>query len=286
MPTRKPLFSLAASCAAALSVACTGGGAAPHLARGNVFVNNGKLEEAAAEYEEAARLAPKSELARERLADTLYDLNRKEAALAWYRAATLVDPGSVTARIGAARVLADGGDLAGARAELTSALASAPTNLYARISRGNLETRAGDRKAALEDYATAVHLKSDNVPALAAYGIALLEDGQIDEAERTFDRIVKLAPDAPSGWYGRARVSAQRGDAAATARDLNEAQKRILPDARRSLRDQGVPAAALEARAVAAADAARARLLAEPAFARYLADPAFRAAAGFAAPGK
>lgn len=262
MPNRNaaPFFAV-------LFVACTGGGAAPHLARGNVLVNNGKLQDAAAEYEEAARLAPRSELARERLADTLYDLGRKEAALAWYRAATVVDPGAVTAHIGAARVLADGHDLAGAQAELTAALAAAPTNLYARISRGNLEERAGDRKAALADYATAVHLKSDNVPALTQYGLALLEDGQVEEAQRTFDRIVKLAPQAPTGWYGLARVSAQRGDAKATATDLGEAVKRILPEARRSLREQGIPAAALEERAQAEARTATAKLLAEPAFA-------------------
>ena len=41
------------------------------------MVNNGKLEEAAAEYAEAARLSPRSELARERLGDALYDLGKR-----------------------------------------------------------------------------------------------------------------------------------------------------------------------------------------------------------------
>jgi tetratricopeptide (TPR) repeat protein len=268
--------------AAALAcVGCRGDAGAAHLARGNVMVNNGKLEEAATEYAEAARLSPRSELARERLGDALYDLGRKDEALAAYRAAAQADPGAATARIGAARVLADKGDLSAARVELTAALAAAPTNLYARLSRGNLAARAGDRKAALEDYATAVHLKSDNLPALSQYGLALLEDGQVDEAERTFDRAVGLAPEAPAGWYGRARVQARRGDKAGAASALAEAQKHILPEARRSLREQGVPAASLEDRAQEQARAARATLGAEPAFAGFAADPAFRAAAGF-----
>src|SRR5216683_7946494 len=118
--------------------ACTGDPSAPHLARGNVLVNNGKREEAAAEYREAARLAPRSAQPRERLGDTLYDLGRKDEALAAYRDASSVDPDSVTARIGAARVLSDKGDLAAARVELTAALEKAPTNLFLLLSRGNL----------------------------------------------------------------------------------------------------------------------------------------------------
>jgi tetratricopeptide (TPR) repeat protein len=232
------------------------------------------------EYAAAARLSPKSELARERLGDTLYDLGRKDEALAAYRDAARVDPTAVTARIGAARILSDKGDFAEARKELSAALERAPTNLFALLSRGNLAARANDPKAALEDYATAVHLKSDNVPALTHYGLALLEDGQIDPAERTFDRVVKLAPDSPTGWYGRARIAAARGDGRAAGAALAEAEKRILPDARANLHEQGVPDAALEARAQEEARTTRTRLREEPAFARLSADPGFRASAG------
>src|ERR1700750_1307431 len=103
----------------ALGFACTGDLAAPHLARGNVLVNNGKREEAAAEYREAARLSPKAALPLERLGDTLHDLGRADEALAAYRAASSREPTSVTARIGAARILIEQGRLADARGELT-----------------------------------------------------------------------------------------------------------------------------------------------------------------------
>src|SRR2546425_831827 len=103
--------------------ACTGDPSAPHLARGNVLVNNGKREEAAAEYREAARLAPKSSLPLERLGDVLYDLRRKDEALAAYREAAARDAGAFTARIGAARVLTELGKLDDARGELALAVA-------------------------------------------------------------------------------------------------------------------------------------------------------------------
>src|SRR3954449_283974 len=99
----------AAALAAALVSACNADSSAPHLARGNVLVNTGHAEEAVGEYREAARLAPRNAVARERLGDTLYDLGRKDEALAGYRDAAAVDPGSVAARIGVARVLGDRG---------------------------------------------------------------------------------------------------------------------------------------------------------------------------------
>jgi tetratricopeptide (TPR) repeat protein len=267
----------------ACAAACTGDSSAPHLARGNVLVNNGKREEAAAEYRQAARLAPKSPLPLERLGDVLYDLGKKDEALAAYREAATRDPGAFTARIGAARVLTDQGKLADAREELTTALRGQPANLYLLLSRGNLNQRAGDAKAALRDYETAVHLESRNVPALFHYGAALLQDGQVEEAGRTFDRLVEVAPDAPEGWFGRALWLARRGDRPRAAEALASANVRLEKAARGRLAEQGVKGEALDKATTEAIHRSREQMEADPAFAPFAADPAFRRAAGFAA---
>jgi tetratricopeptide (TPR) repeat protein len=276
-------MKLPAALTLALAWACNTDASAPHLARGNVLVNNGKREEAAAEYREAARLSPKSALARERLGDVLYDLGRKEEALAAYRDASARDSAGFTSRIGAARVLADLGKISEARDELTTALSSNPTNLYLLLSRGNLSQRAGDAKAALRDYETAVHLESRNVPALFQYGGALLQDGQVDEAGRTFERLVEVAPEAPEGWFGRARWLARRGDAVGAARALAAANDRVDADAKRRLSEQGLRGEALERAAADAARKSRAQMESDPAFAAFATDADFRKAAGFAA---
>jgi tetratricopeptide (TPR) repeat protein len=266
----------------AFAAACTGDPSAPHLARGNVLVNNGKREEAAAEYREAARLAPKSPLPAERLGDVLYDLGRRDEALAAYREAATRDPGAFTARIGAARVLTALGRLSDARDELTLALRGQPTNLYLLLSRGNLYQRSGDSKAALRDYEAAVHLESRNVPALFQYGAALLEDGQVDEAGRTFDRLVAVAPDAPEGWFGRALWSARRGDRGRAADGLAAANQRVEAAARRGLVEQGMKGEALDRATAETTRRSREQMEADPAFAPFAADPVFRRAAGFA----
>src|SRR6267143_7158278 len=124
--------------------------------------------------------------------------------------------------------------------------AQAATNLYVLLSRGNLAARAGDRKAALADYERAVHLKSDNVPALYQYGLALLEDGQVPEAMATFDRLLRVSPQSPQGYYGRARVLAAQGDGKRAGEALSEAVRRVEPDARERLAEQGLKGEALE----------------------------------------
>lgn len=264
-----------------LLLGCTGDPAAPHLARGNVLVNNGKREEAASEYREAARLSPKAALPLERLGDTLHDLGRADEALTAYRQASARDPGSITARIGAARVLLEQGRLADARGELTLALRDQPSNLYALLSRGNVLQREGNLKAALEDYQTAVHLKSTNVPALYQYGLALLADGQQEEAQRTFDRLVKVAPDSPEGYHGRARGAAARGDAAGAARALREAGERVAKDARTQLAEQGLTGDALERAAAETTRRSLAQMRSETAFAAFASDASFRRTAGW-----
>jgi superkiller protein 3 len=267
----------AAAFALVLAAACNTDASAPHLARGNVLVNNGRREEAAKEYREAARLAPRSALARERLGDTLYDLGRKDEALAAYHeAAALERASSFTARIGAARVLEDKGDLKGARAELSAALEQEPTNLFLLLSRGNLARRAGDGKAALADAERAVHLKSDNVPALYQYGLALLDDGQVPQAGATFDRLLKVSSNSPEGYYGRARYFAARGEGALAAEALAKAAKLVESDARARLEEQGLKGEALDKAAHAAAGRSLASMQQDPAFARWARDPGFR----------
>jgi tetratricopeptide (TPR) repeat protein len=266
----------AAALCLVLCGACNTDQAAPHLARGNVLVNNGKREEAAAEYREAARLAPRSALARERLGDSLYDLGRKQEALAAYRDALAVDAGSVTAAVGVARVLSDEGDLPEARASLTAALARAPSNIFLLLSRSNLAARAGDFDAALSDAEQAARFKSKDVPALYQYGMMLLAKNRPDEAAKVFDRLLQYAPRSPEGYYGRARVLAARGERAAAAEALAAAAKQVEPDARTRLQEQGYRGDALETAVQEAKTRSLASMQKDPAFARWAQDPGFR----------
>lgn len=264
-----------------LCAACNTDASAPHLARGNVLVNNGKRAEAAAEYREAARLAPKSALPRERLGDALYDLGQKPQALAAYRDALAVDPSSVTAAVGVARVLSDENDLVGARAALSAALERAPSNIFLLLSRSNLAASAGDFDQALADAEQAARYKSKDVPALYQYGMMLLAKDRAPEAGAVFDRLLQYSPQSPEGHYGQARVFAARGDEANAAEALAAAAKQVEPDARARLVEQGYRGDALETAVREARDRSLVAMQKDPAFARWAQDPGFRRGAAW-----
>jgi tetratricopeptide (TPR) repeat protein len=231
---RHPYLALA--CAAALAAGCPAEtNPASHLARGNVLANQKKWEEALEAYRRAAEVAPGSALAREREGDVLWELGRREEALGAYRAAAAADPRAATPHIGAARALDAAGDLAGARAELTRALEQQPGNLFALLSRGNLLLKAGDRKAAVEDFEHALKLDGRNPGALYALGGALIPTDAVRAGE-AFDAIERLDPGSPLAPYGRARLSAFRGDRPAALSALLETLRR-KPDLEAQLFD-------------------------------------------------
>jgi tetratricopeptide (TPR) repeat protein len=271
----------AAFFALALCAACNTDQSAPHLARGNVLVNNGKREEAVVEYREAARLAPRNALARERLGDALYDLGRKPEALTAYQDTLAVDPGSVTAAVGIARVLSDQGDLPKAREALSAALARAPSNIFLLLSRSNLAARAGDFDAALADADQAVRFKSKDTAVLYQYGMMLLAKNKPGEAGPIFDRLLEYAPQSPEGYYGRARVFAARGEGAFAAEALAAAAKHVEPDARARLQEQGFKGPALETAVQEARERSISSMQKDPAFARWAQDPGFLRGAGW-----
>jgi thioredoxin-like negative regulator of GroEL len=96
--------------------------------------------------------------------------------------------------------------------------------------------------------------------------MALLEDGQSNEAAATFDRLLQVAPRSPEGYYGRARVFAARGDGDKAGAALKAAAALVEPDARARLAEQGIKG---EAAVRAATERSLAAMRSDPAFARW-----------------
>jgi tetratricopeptide (TPR) repeat protein len=221
-----------------------------HLARGNVLQNQGKLDEAMAEYRAAADADPRASTPWLRIGDLLYGQGKKEEAIAAYRQSADRNPGQMEAWTGMARAQSDLGRPAEARASLGRALTVRPSDLYARLSRAQLALDQGDVTEALADAQEAVRLDDRNPSSLFLYGCALVAAKDYPAAAATFDRLQASAPTSPLAPYGRARLELARGYRA-----------RAL-DALRNL-------AALdpEARAKLASDAHFAELRGDPAFA-------------------
>ncbi len=205
--------------ALALCLAACREQAQTHLARGNVLQNQAKtennpakLDEAVAEYEEAAKEDPNLSAPWLRLGNLFSDEGKKAEALAAYRQATARNPGQLDAWIGMARAQSEQGHDADARASLGRALDVDPRNLYARLSRAQLALRGGDVQAALDDAKLASHQDDKDLSVLYVYGAAMAAAKDFQGAAAAFDRLASLDPTSPFAAYGRARLALAQGD--------------------------------------------------------------------------
>lgn len=210
-------------CAAMLAFFCLAAcreQAQTHLARGNVLQNQGKIDEAAAEYEAAAKEDPNLSAPWLRLANLLSDQGKKEQALAAYRQATARNPGQIDAWIGMARAQSEQGHDSDARASLGRALDVEPHNLYARLSRAQLALKDGDVQAALDDAKLASHQDDKDPSVLYVYGAAMAAAKDYTGAAAAFDRLASLDASSPFAGYGRARLRLAQGDRAGAIQQL------------------------------------------------------------------
>lgn len=191
-----------------------------HLARGNVLQNQGKIDEAMAEYRAAAEADPRASTPWMRIADLLYGQGKREEAVAAYQQAVDRNPAQTEAWTSLARAQSDLGRISDARASLSRALAVRPNDLYALLSRAELALEQGDVAAAMADSQQAVHLDDRNPASLFLYGCSLVAAKDFAAAAATFDRLQASAPSSPLAPYGRARLALAQGDRARALESL------------------------------------------------------------------
>ena len=79
------------------------------------------------------------------------------------------------------------------------------------------------RTQALEHLRRAVELGPDYLPALRGYGVALAQGGQLDAADRLFQRVLALDPTDSGAWYSLGLSAQARGRLDEAERDYRRA---------------------------------------------------------------
>jgi cytochrome c-type biogenesis protein CcmH/NrfG len=80
-----------------------------------------------------------------------------------------------------------------------------------------VEARLGKVDEAVRDVRRVIELNPAYAPAFWRLGLWLLDENQIEGAERAFDRATEIDASDRAGWIGLARVYLQRGEAARAA---------------------------------------------------------------------
>jgi predicted O-linked N-acetylglucosamine transferase (SPINDLY family) len=164
--------------------------------RGNALLQQGKLAEAAASYQEAMRLRPDSAEVPYNLGIVLLRQGRLEEAEASYRQALHLRPDHVGAHHNLGIVLKQQGRLADAAASFQQALRLEPSHADAQMNLGSVFRAQGLLDEATTAYRAALRFKLDFAEAQCNLGNVLKDQGLLDAAIAAYRASMQLKPDA------------------------------------------------------------------------------------------
>jgi len=163
--------------------------------RGTALARRGRMDEAAALFEQAAAADAGLAEAHYNLGIARRALGRGAEAEACWRRALALKPEFAEARINLGALLLERGEHAAAAAEFRLVLEREPRSVPALVNLGNALRDGGDPQGAAETYRRAVALQPGFAPALGNLGLALREAGDLAGAEAAYRRALELKPD-------------------------------------------------------------------------------------------
>jgi Tfp pilus assembly protein PilF len=197
---------------------------------GNSYQANGDERRAIESYEQAIiqqRAYPQSTF--ERIEEPLYSslgrlyIERRQVAKAMqlYERWVRENPASVVARVQLGETLLQAGRLEEAGKQFDAILTLEPENLDASIGKGWLLLYTG-RFAEAQEILEAAHRREPHPNALFGSGLALIELGRLDEAERTFREVLAIEPGYWQAWGNLAGIYERQGKLAEAAEAYRE----------------------------------------------------------------
>ncbi len=176
------------------------------------------LQLAIAEYEKLAQLKP-NDVETHLLLGQLYSLNHDSAkAEAQFKAAQGIDAGSEEVVLNMARLYSEQGDFKRA-ADTLSSVPVDDRSARIEFALGSSYDQLKKPKDAIAAYRRALDLDSENLDAERGLATALLADGQLDEALKTFTEIVAAEPQDAQSQIHISEIQRRQGhyeDALAT----------------------------------------------------------------------
>jgi tetratricopeptide (TPR) repeat protein len=228
------LRSLALPLALTLATAACIDPATEHRVRANAYLRGGDAQKALDEVDVGIGKRPKDVSLHVMRGKALFELGRYADARAAYRAAIAASPTQdrslSEAHLGLAMASLRENDTAEARREFEALVKLDERDADARLNLARVCLQIGDRACALEQAEAAAHVRGSSEDVLFTLGRIYVVADKLDEAQKTFDRIAEVVPNASSAPYGLALVAARRGDKDGAIAKLGEAIARKLPN--------------------------------------------------------
>ena len=172
-----------------------------HFHRGDVLVDQGKLEEAVAEFREAIRINPGLAEAHVYLGTILGHQRKLDEAVAEFREAIRIDPDLAEAHVYLGTILGHQGKVAEAVAVLREAIWLKPDSALAHFNLATTLQTQGKLETATAEFRTAIRLKPNDVEAHYSLGNALQARGKLEESIAEYRAAIRLKPDHAKAHY-------------------------------------------------------------------------------------
>ena len=176
------------------------------LRSGNRHYQQGKYEDAIADYDEAIRINPQDAQAYYNRGTAKGELGWHQEAIADFDEAIRVNPQHAAAYYnrgtakGALRRYRESID------DYDQAIHLNPQHAAAYTNRGNAKGALGRHQEAIADYDQAIHLNPQHAAAYTNRGHAKFALGRNDAAIPDYDQAIRLNPQLTQAYYGRGRV--------------------------------------------------------------------------------
>jgi protein O-mannosyl-transferase len=182
-----------------------------HNNLGNVFVAQGRFDEAIEQYREALKIAPDDASANYNIACVLAGRGQTNEAIAHYRRALKSSPNYADAHNDLATVLLDAGQIDEAMDHLDKALKTRPDNADAHNNLGRALAGRGRVDEAIAQYREALRLNPRLPQAHNNLATALAGRGQADEAVAEYQEALRIRQSFVEARYNYANLLARLG---------------------------------------------------------------------------
>jgi tetratricopeptide (TPR) repeat protein len=184
---------------------------AAHTNLGAALTAQGKAEEGLAQYAEVVRLEPDSAPAHYNFAVVLGRQGRFEQAVAELRETLRLDPNHATAHNDLGMALARQGRLDEAEEQHRAAVALQPKSPSAHYNLGAVLARQGKVADAVPEFREAIRLDPDHAAAHGALADILAKQGMLAEAIAEYREVVRIQPDSEPAHYRLAGALVAQG---------------------------------------------------------------------------
>ncbi|MBI3939494.1 MAG: tetratricopeptide repeat protein [Acidobacteria bacterium] len=161
---------------------------------GYLLAQEGRLDEAIAQYSEALKIRPRYVHAHNNIGAALAAKGRVDEAMEHYAAALQIRPGQTEAHVNVGIELASRGNVNEAIAQFALALRFDPNDAKAHYNLGLVLAGQGRSEEAIAHYLAALRSKPDYAEAHMNLGVALAQAGRLEEAFTHYAQALQLRP--------------------------------------------------------------------------------------------